>query len=105
MELAVETISDKCRDRSQSVWDLMEEKVDMANDAERRVWVEEKKQVLGDVMDWMWGYLLGVDEREEGFKEKEVMRMKQAWEERWKRYGEMDIEDQKDAGWILEVGE
>ena len=103
MELAVKAISQRCKDRGQYVWDTMDEKVDMTNEGERVTWVEKKGNVLRDVTRWMLKYLQGLDRREEGWKEREVKMMKKAWVKRWKAYGKMNIEDQKDAGWIMDV--
>lgn len=36
MELAVKAISQRCKDRGQNIWDIRDEKVDMANDGETR---------------------------------------------------------------------
>ena len=41
--------------------------------------------------------------RREGWKEREVRKLKHSWEKRWKTYGEMNVQDQKSAGWILDV--
>ena len=77
--------------------------MDMANDAERAMWVKRKKAVLGDVMGGLVGYLEELGD-EDGWKEKEVREMGQRWEKRWKVYGAMDREELKSAGWILDVG-
>lgn len=103
MELVAEKISRKCKTRSKYLWDLMEEKVDMANDVERAMWVKRKKAVLGDVMGGLVGYLEELGD-EDGWKEREVREMGQRWEKRWKVYGAMDREELKSAGWILDVG-
>lgn len=103
MELAVEAISQRCRQRGQHVWDVMDEKVDMMNEGERAVWVEEKGKVLRDVTMWMLEYLQGLDRSEEGWKEREVRAMKKAWVKRWRAYEKINTEDQKDAGWIMDV--
>lgn len=105
MELAVNAISQRCKDRGQYVWDTMDEKVDMTNEGERVTWVEKKGKVLGDVMGWMLKYLQGLDRSDERWKEKEVAVVKEDWEDRWEAYGEMNIEDHKDAGWIMDVEE
>ena len=44
----------------------MEKEVDMTDDVERAMRVEEKERVLQDVMGWIWEYLDGKDEQEEG---------------------------------------
>lgn len=103
MELIAEKISRKCKTRSKYLWDLMEEKVDMANDVERARWVKRKKAILGDVMGGLVGYLEELGD-EGGWKEREVREMGQRWEKRWKVYGAMDREELKSAGWILDVG-
>lgn len=103
MELIAEKITRRCKARSKCLWDLMEEKVDMANDVERATWVKKKKAVLGDVMGGLVGYLEELGD-EDGWKEREVREMGQRWEKRWKVYGAMDREELKSAGWILDVG-
>lgn len=103
MERIVDKIAYKCRTRREDLWDVMEEKVDMADEVARAVWVKKKKAVLGDVMGGLVGYLEELGD-EEGWKEREVGRMGERWEKRWKLYGAMDRADLKTAGWILEVG-
>ena len=75
----------------------------MTDDVERAMWVEEKERVLQDVMGWIWEYLDEKDEQEEGWKEREVRKLKHSWEKRWKTYGEMNVRDRESAGWILDV--
>ena len=53
MELVAEDIHDKCKAGTKSVWEVMEAKVDMTNEAERAIWVKKKKEVLEDVMEGM----------------------------------------------------
>ena len=103
MEVVATTISHRYKAREDKVWDLVEEKIDMANVAEREAWLERKGKVLKDVMGWTLTYLEDMDAREAGWKEKEVRKLKNDWEQRWKTYAAMDTEDLKAAGWILDV--
>lgn len=65
--------------------------------------IEKKGKVLKDLMGWTLTYLEDLDANEEGWKEKEVRDLKRDWEQRWKTYATMDLEDLKTAGWILDV--
>ena len=103
MEKVAMTISHRYKGREDKVWHLVEQKVNMANVEERDVWVEKKGRVLQDVMGWTLSYLDDMDAKEEGWKEKEVRKLKDDWEERWKTYAAMDAEDLKAVGWILDV--
>ena len=103
MELVAMKICRKFKAREDDVWDLIDEKVDMANDADRAAWLEKKKNVLQDVMGWTLNYLEKLDQ-EVGWKEAEVGNLKHSWEQRWKTYASMNKKDLRDAGWILDVG-
>lgn len=103
MELAVQDISQRYRDRGQHVWDVMDEKVDMTNEEERAMWVEKKAEVLHDVTRWMLRYLQHKERIDRAWKEKDVAILKLDWEDRWEDYGKMEIEDLKQVGWIMDV--
>ena len=103
MEQVATTIIHRYDDREDKVWDLLEEKIDMTNAAEREAWLEKKADVLKDVMGWTLTYLDDMDAREHGWKEKEVRELTKDWEQRWKTYAAMDPEDLKAVGWILDV--
>lgn len=103
MELIADKIARKCKSRRKYLWEIMEEKVDMTNEAARVTWVKKKKAVLGDVMGGAMGYLEELGE-EDGWKEREVREMGERWEKRWKAFGAMDRADLVKAGWILDVG-
>ena len=95
-------ITRKFKSGRKYLWAVMEEKVDMEDDVARMEWVRKKRDVLGDVLGRVVGYL---DELGEGesWKEWEVRKMAERWEKRWRAYGDMDKADLKAAGWILEV--
>ena len=103
MEVVATTIYHRYETREDKVWDLMEEKVDTTNAAEREAWLEKKAEVLKDLMGWTLTYLNDMDAREKGWKEREVRKLKQDWEQRWKTYAAMDPKDLKAVGWILDV--
>lgn len=103
MEVAVKAISQKCAQHGQNIWDVMNEMVDMENEGERAMWVRKKEKALKYVTEWMLKYLERLDRGEQRWKEREVGIMRKAWATRWEAYGKMNIEDQKAAGWILDV--
>lgn len=104
MELVAEDLSHVFHSRRKYLWDLMEEEVDMTSRSERRMWVKEKKSVLGETMGRMLTCLEDMDNAKgKGWKEREVRIMKEGWERRWKAYGGMDTRDLMRAGWILDV--
>lgn len=74
MEVVADKISRKCRARGRHLRDVMQEKVDMADDAARAAWVRRKKAALGDVMGGLVGFLDELGE-EEGWKGREVGKM------------------------------
>lgn len=76
--------------------------MDMEDVLARASWVKKKRDVLGDVMGGLVGYLEELGEEEE-WKEREVRGLKERWERRWRAYGAMDKADLKAAGWVLEV--
>ena len=103
MELVAMTIVHRYEAREDKVWDLVEEKIDMTNAAEREAWLERKAKVIKDLMGWTLTYLNDMDAREHGWKEKEVGELTKDWEQRWKTYAAMGPEDLKAVGWILDV--
>ena len=103
METVATAIAHRYKAREDKLWDVMREKVDMTEAAERAAWIEKKGRVLQDVMGWTLTYLEHLDATQEGWKEREVRELKKDWEARWKAYADMGLEDLQTAGWILDV--
>lgn len=103
MEMTAEEICEKFKAHKDKVWDIMEERVAMTNVSQRDAWVTKKDQVLKDVMGWTLTKLNNMDAKYPGWKELEVRTLEQRWEMRWRGYAAMNPEDQKVAGWILDV--
>ena len=103
MELVATEISDKFKARGDKVWDLVNEKVNMAEATQTEPYLEKKDEVLKDVMGWTLSELDKLDAKDKEWKEKEVQQLKVKWEERWETYAAMETEDLKTAGWILDA--
>ena len=95
-------VARRFKSRRKYLWEVMEEKVDMADNVARMEWVRKKRDVLGDVLGGVVGYLEELGQGE-AWKEREVKVMAERWEKRWRAYGAMSKADLKAAGWILEV--
>ena len=104
MELVAEEIYDKCKAGSKFVWEVMDEKIDMTNEAKRAVWVKKKKEVLEDVMEGMVQSMRALGPKGECI-EMEVAEVKERWEHKWKSFVGNNNDDLTQAGYILDINE
>ena len=102
LENVANRIVRRFKSRRKYLWAVMEEKVDMEDHVARMEWVRKKRDVVGDVLGGVVGYLEELGHGEE-WKEREVKVMAERWEKRGRAYGAMSKADLKAAGWSLEV--